>query len=204
MEDKEIQPRGRDATRIMPSDICYIPSNAAMDEGPASSIKYSDGGETGRWCTSALWPSADENNRQDTYQAGVRELRKSQESHVPAVFAKSAASESGVAGQPGEGVTNPNTTHKAKGKVEHSKATDEATLEEKVEKSKVTPEPAHKTEVKEEKPPVEIQRGNQRPVIKPDRYDGKGPWESYIKHFELCGGINGWNDESKCQYLAIY
>ena len=90
-----------------------------------------------------------------------------------------------------------------RGKVEHSKATDETTLEEeKVENLKAAPEAAHKTEVKGEKQPVEI-HGKQRPLIKPDRYDGKGPWESYIKHFELCAGIHCWNDESKCQYLVV-
>ena len=38
---------------------------------------------------------------------------------------------------------------------------------------------------------------------KTDRYDGKGPWDSYIKHFELCASINGWDDVTKCQYLAV-
>ena len=45
--------------------------------------------------------------------------------------------------------------------------------------------------------------GKQRPIIKPDRYDGKGSCDAYIKHFEMCAAINGWNREDKCQYLAV-
>ena len=43
----------------------------------------------------------------------------------------------------------------------------------------------------------------ERPVIKPDRYDGKGQWASYITHFEMCARINGWDNDAKLQYLAV-
>ena len=43
----------------------------------------------------------------------------------------------------------------------------------------------------------------ERPIIKPDRYDGKTPWKPYLKHFEMCAAINGWDDKAKCQYLAV-
>ena len=43
----------------------------------------------------------------------------------------------------------------------------------------------------------------ERPVIKPDRYDGKSQWTSYITHFEMCARINGWDNNAKLQYLAV-
>lgn len=42
-----------------------------------------------------------------------------------------------------------------------------------------------------------------RPVIKPDRYDGKASWPSYLKHFELCSDLNGWTEKDKLQFLAV-
>ncbi len=42
-----------------------------------------------------------------------------------------------------------------------------------------------------------------RPVIKPDRYDGKTSWPSYLKHFELCADLNGWSNVDKFQFLAV-
>ena len=42
-----------------------------------------------------------------------------------------------------------------------------------------------------------------RPLIKPDRYDGKTSWPSYLKHFELCSELNEWSEKDKLQYLAV-
>ena len=35
----------------------------------------------------------------------------------------------------------------------------------------------HKVTTEDDGEPKGAQRGKERPVIKPDRYDGKGPWE---------------------------
>ena len=60
-----------------------------------------------------------------------------------------------------------------------------------------------KVERTNELKPKESDGGTKRPIIKPDRYDGKGPWKPYLKHFEMCATINGWDEKDKCQYLAV-
>ena len=47
------------------------------------------------------------------------------------------------------------------------------------------------------------ERTKERPLMKPDRYDGKTSWTAYNKHFELCAELNGWNERDKLQYLAV-
>ena len=41
-----------------------------------------------------------------------------------------------------------------------------------------------------------------RPVINPDRYEGKVPWREYRTHFESCKVANGWTDEKASTFLA--
>ncbi len=40
--------------------------------------------------------------------------------------------------------------------------------------------------------------------VKPDFYDGVGMWTDYQSHFEACSDINGWTNEEKASYLAVY
>jgi hypothetical protein len=42
-----------------------------------------------------------------------------------------------------------------------------------------------------------------KPSYRPDRFDGSTPWREYIAHFESCSKINGWDDVTKCNYLAV-
>lgn len=63
---------------------------------------------------------------------------------------------------------------------------------------------------KTQKEPVEkisattrTKKSKERPVIKPDRYDGKTSWASYLKHFELCSEVNDWSDGDRFQFLAV-
>ena len=41
----------------------------------------------------------------------------------------------------------------------------------------------------------------QRPLLVPDRYDGKSAWRDYHHHFQACKEVNGWQDEEAASYL---
>ena len=42
-----------------------------------------------------------------------------------------------------------------------------------------------------------------RPLIKPERYDGSEDWSTYIQHFEWCADLNGWTDQEKAKFLTV-
>jgi hypothetical protein len=42
-----------------------------------------------------------------------------------------------------------------------------------------------------------------KPSYRPDRFDGSTPWRDHIAHFESCARINGWDESTKCSYLAV-
>ena len=42
-----------------------------------------------------------------------------------------------------------------------------------------------------------------KPRVMPDHYNGQGSWEDYLIHFEMVAGINGWDEDTRCQYLAV-
>ena len=42
-----------------------------------------------------------------------------------------------------------------------------------------------------------------RPIVKPDRFDGKENLSAYLQHFELCASLNKWDRWDKAQHLAI-
>ena len=42
-----------------------------------------------------------------------------------------------------------------------------------------------------------------RPLVKPERFDGSEDWNSYIQHFEWCAELNGWNETEKARYLIV-
>ena len=42
----------------------------------------------------------------------------------------------------------------------------------------------------------------ERPMIMPDRYAGKTPWQDYHQHFEACREINGWGEKQAARFLA--
>ena len=42
-----------------------------------------------------------------------------------------------------------------------------------------------------------------RRTTKPDRFDGKGDWLNYLRHFEMVAGWNEWSDEEKGTQLAM-
>ena len=46
-------------------------------------------------------------------------------------------------------------------------------------------------------------RALERPLMKPDRYDGTEDWDSYIHHFEWCAELNGWPDADKASFLLV-
>ena len=41
----------------------------------------------------------------------------------------------------------------------------------------------------------------QRPLLTPDRYDGRTQWHEYQHHFEACKEVNGWDDVEAASYL---
>lgn len=41
-----------------------------------------------------------------------------------------------------------------------------------------------------------------RPVIRPQHYSGASSWHEYLKHFENCATINGWEDRDKLMFLS--
>ncbi|XP_071505956.1 uncharacterized protein [Diadema antillarum] len=41
----------------------------------------------------------------------------------------------------------------------------------------------------------------QRPLLVPDRYNGKAAWMDYQHHFEACKEVNGWNDFEAASFL---
>ena len=41
----------------------------------------------------------------------------------------------------------------------------------------------------------------QRPLLVPDRYDGKTAWREYRHHFDACKDINGWEDAEAASFL---
>ena len=41
----------------------------------------------------------------------------------------------------------------------------------------------------------------QRPLLVPDRYDGKLAWRDFQQHFEACKGLNQWNDSEAASYM---
>ena len=41
----------------------------------------------------------------------------------------------------------------------------------------------------------------QRPLLVPDRYEGKTTWKDYHHHFEACKEVNGWSDAEAASYL---
>ena len=43
---------------------------------------------------------------------------------------------------------------------------------------------------------------HERPVMMPDRYDGKTPWRDYHQHFEACREVNRWDDKQAAIFLA--
>ena len=42
-----------------------------------------------------------------------------------------------------------------------------------------------------------------KPVVQPDNYDGKTPFEDWLSHMELCSEINSWNTNQKTRFLAV-
>ena len=42
-----------------------------------------------------------------------------------------------------------------------------------------------------------------RPIIKPERFDGSEDWSTYIQHFEWVSELNGWNDYDKAKFLTV-
>ena len=42
-----------------------------------------------------------------------------------------------------------------------------------------------------------------KPVVQPDNYDGKTPFEDWLSHMELCANINNWTIEQKTKFLAV-
>lgn len=56
-----------------------------------------------------------------------------------------------------------------------------------------------------------IHRGNNHPedqqrapkgFRRPERFNGKQPWNEYKTHFEMCAGVNRWNMQEKAMHLA--
>ncbi|XP_070532957.1 uncharacterized protein [Ptychodera flava] len=41
-----------------------------------------------------------------------------------------------------------------------------------------------------------------KPLVTPDRFDGRSPWREYLKRFQSCSAINGWSSLQKGQSLA--
>ena len=41
----------------------------------------------------------------------------------------------------------------------------------------------------------------QRPLLIPDRCDGRSAWGDYYHRFEACRDVNGWEDEEAVSYL---
>ena len=46
-------------------------------------------------------------------------------------------------------------------------------------------------------------RETARPIMRPDRFDGRDDLSSYLQHFSLCATLNQWDDTEKAQYLAL-
>ena len=42
-----------------------------------------------------------------------------------------------------------------------------------------------------------------RPLVKPERFDGTEDWNTYIKHFEWVAELNGWNEREKANFLTV-
>ncbi len=42
-----------------------------------------------------------------------------------------------------------------------------------------------------------------RPVVKPERFDGSEDWATYIQHFEWVAEVNGWNEYDKAKFLTV-
>ena len=42
-----------------------------------------------------------------------------------------------------------------------------------------------------------------RPLVKPERYDGTEDWSTYIQHFEWCADLNRWTELDKARFLTV-
>ena len=63
-------------------------------------------------------------------------------------------------------------------------------------------EPLHRTSGHERGATTSVRATNERPVMMPDRYNGKTPWQDYHQHFEACREVNRWDDKQAASFLA--
>ena len=49
---------------------------------------------------------------------------------------------------------------------------------------------------------MEVQNKRLKPLVMPEKYDGRTSWLDYLAHFESCAQVNDWSEQDKVAFLC--